>query len=774
MDDIYDLPTEQLPAWMRRARQSVDWGILIVLFFSLVAAWPYVLYENLPHTNDAENHVYAVADYAQSLREGVMYPRWNAAALNGYGAPIYNYTPPGVSYLAGLLDVLFTANDAQLALRLVMIGAFLLSGAMTYVLVLRVSGAIAAIFAAVLYVYSPYVGLVAPHVLGDYSTVLTFALYPAALWNFTRLLTFQNPFDSIIGGLIFAGIILIQPEAAFVTIGLMPPVIFWWLDCHPPSRLILSKLVRVAIVIGLGIGLSAFFWWPAWVEQATMIWQAPMLPALDLSLTWGEILNPVQRIDLQALNPTPQLRLGWPLLMSGIGTWAYLLYRRWNVRIPLVWHGLYVLWAVVLMLIGLTFFSDTVWLLAPISLCLAVGGGGLVFWRLELSAQWRRIFLPLLVVIALVWNFPVWLSVRPASSFGDTDDYARILYEQQGFGVAVLPRGTFVPVTLESPYVANLALIDGYRSGTPIRVPNIRLTGEKVANFIRSATHSDRYLVDAREVVIFDVLRAYDVGWEAWLNGQRMELSSNPANGLIQVRVPAVESGQLDIRLGATPAQRAGWAISAIVGLFLGVRTIRMTFRYSSPQYVDDLTYIPVIDARWMAGLCAVFLGVVLMLASPLTSWTLHASKGHSLTNYEPLAYRSDVGLEVVGYQLHTSPNQHQRELSFSLAWRTSRPLLENYQVRLTLVSVGTGWRWPLVEPHHPAQVPTRRWESGYHLVDRLSVTVNHVPRGRYRLAVELMPCEVDCLPERRIAFFNARGQSLGSLFMLPFEIDVP
>ncbi len=772
MEDKYDLSTEHLPAWMRRARQSVDWGILIALFFSLIAAWPYILYENLPHTNSAENHIYAAADYAQALREGVLYPRWNAAALGGYGAPIYNYTPPGLAYSAGLLDVLFTADNPLLAMRLVIIGAFLSAGALTYVLVLRFSGAVAGILAAVLYIYSPYIGLTAPHMLGDYPALLTFALYPAALWNLTRLLAFRNPFDVVIGAVIWAGFLLVQPQAILVGLVLCGPVLLLG-GAHRWASV--RDVGRFLIALGAGAGLSAFFWWPAWMEHEFVTWTASALPALDLKLTWAEVLQPVRRLDLSEYIPTPQLRLGWAAILASVGTAGLIIWRWWHLRRALVWHGLYVMVGVILLAVSVTFFKREIWLLTPITLCWAVGGGGLVLWRWELPPQWQRLFLPFAVVVVLVWSLPVWLSVRPAGAFGDTDDYTRILHEQQGFGVAVLPRGAPVPATVEFPYTVNLPLIDGYRAAEPVRVPNIRLTGEKRANFIRATSHADRYLVDAREVVVFDILRAYDAGWRAYLNGQLVELSSNPANGLMQVRVPPVESGQLDIQLGMTPARTQGWWVSGFVAFLLIFRTMTMIFRYSAQEQTDDLIYIPVADARLMGLICAGFLGVVMMYASPFSPVTLHARLGHGLDNYSGLFYRSDVGLEVLAYQVHhPKPTYRAKDtLSFSLAWRTARPLLENYQVRLSLVSEQLGWLWPLMPPQHPAQTPTRRWESDFYLTHRFDISLDRIPPGRYRVAVELIVCEPDCFLESRIAFFGERGQPLGPIFLLPVGVNL-
>src|SRR5947208_13602575 len=79
---------EDLPIWMQNSLRGTDWGVLIVLVFSLLAAWPFLLQPGLPRTNASEHYVYRAADTAQAFAEGLLYPRWSPNALTGHGAPI--------------------------------------------------------------------------------------------------------------------------------------------------------------------------------------------------------------------------------------------------------------------------------------------------------------------------------------------------------------------------------------------------------------------------------------------------------------------------------------------------------------------------------------------------------------------------------------------------------------------------------------------------------------------------------------------------------------
>lgn len=780
MENEHDIPTENLPPWMRHARQSIDWGILIVLSFSLLIAWPFIAYEGLPRTNSAENHVYATAEYADAIREGVLYPRWSASSAAGYGAPVYNYQPPGLHYLAGMTDVLLLSENPTLALRLLMVAAFAFAGTMTYVAVLRVSGAATAILAAMLYLYSPYIGLTAPHLLGDYAGVLTFALYPALLWSVTRLFVFRNPFDVLLCAFIIGGLILIRPPALLVALVLCVPVPVWYAWHHPDEPLaVLTGVGRAAVALVVGVALTAFFWLPALLEADAVTWVHIGPDAAPVMLKWGEIWLPAARVDPAALIPTPQLRIGWPSVLAMLAAGALIVRRGRRGLWPLaaMWHALYLLLGAGLLMAALTTWPDAPALVAAVMLCAALGGALAYGWAEEAIAhkRHRRYVLPVLLVAVFALSAPVWLGVRPASAFGATDDYARITYEQQGFGMAVSPVGGAVPLTLTVPYTLNLALVDGYREGEPVRIPNIRLTGEKRANFISAGSHGDRYLIDTTNTVVFDVLRAYDGAWTATLDGRGVELAPNPANGLMQLRVPPVGGGQLDLHYGATPPRALGWLIALVAFVFVAVRTVRVASRYDSRAPDDDLRYMPSGDARLLAVACLLMGLAVLFIASPSRIISATAPDDSGLARYTALDYRSDVGMALVAHGLGAD-DIHIRAgdtLSLTVAWRALVPLLQNYHVRVSLVAASDGRRVMALPPRLVGDYPTRRWEAGYYVVHHTEIPLANVAAGRYHVALELLVCEPDCRSDTRPIFFDEAGESLGAMLRLPPRVIV-
>ncbi len=292
---------ENLPLWMQKTLRRTDWGALIVIAFSLLAAWSFLLQSGLPRTNASEHYAYRAADTAAGFAEGRLYPRWSANVLGGYGAPIPNYTAPAAAYFPALIDT-FVTNEATLAVRLVYVLAFVGAGAAVYAFVLRRSGAVAAVIAALLYVYSPYVGLTVPQLLGDLPGMIGLALIPALLWSVDRLLRVNRPSDVLIVGLITAGLAFTDLRA--LGIGwLIAIVLIEW--NHGAIR-------RSALALGsgaVGIALAACFWLPALVE-ADAVRMAARPRAIPFSLTLAGLLTPLRQLDPGALIAQPQFTLG--------------------------------------------------------------------------------------------------------------------------------------------------------------------------------------------------------------------------------------------------------------------------------------------------------------------------------------------------------------------------------------------------------------------------------------------------------------------------------
>ncbi len=735
---------DDLPLWMQKALRGTDWGVLIVLAFSLVAAWPFLLQSGLPLTNASEHYVYRSADYAQAFTEGRLYPRWSPNALTGYGAPIPNYYPPGAAYVPAVLDV-FLTNDATLAVKLVYTLALCLAGAAVYTFVTRRSSAAAGVIAALLYVYSPYVGLTAPYLLGDLPGVICLMLIPALLWSVDRLLHLNQPLDLLYVAAVTAALLLTDVPAAIVG---------WTLA----AALLASNTgayARWYLVIGaglIGVGLAGCFWLPALLEADAVQWFAHPL-AIPQQITLLDLLTPLRPVDPGALIPAPQFTLGLTLLVFTLASLPVIGRRR------LGFHALFLILGLALTALALTVLSSEVWLLGPITLCFAVGSSAVIHWA---KAQ---VYMPVLTAVILIAAAPIWLAPRWSQTPIDTSPQAQVQYEQQGFGIAVLPNGDPLPSTISPTTAPNRALIASYGSG---QVSKVAQDSNVQIGILEHDSHGDQLQVQTFAPLTLHILTAYFSGWTATFNGAPIPLVPGD-DGLMTLSLDNGARGALTISLETTPPRLLGWVVSWLAFLLLGAITL-LRLRHSRDRY-EPLDLLPVTQARLLALVGVGFAIVLALIALPLAPLPLQAQPNYTLAGAAPLDDSSDSGLEVMAYHLDSAVYHPGDTIHLTLYWQTLRFLSSNYTDRLSLLNLTDN---TYIEPSDltmPGGYPTLRWLPRFYVSDPHMMTLpSNFPAGSYSPALEV--CSDDCTPEDRVTFFSASGSS-SQVLVLPTILRV-
>ncbi|MEP6985374.1 MAG: 6-pyruvoyl-tetrahydropterin synthase-related protein, partial [Chloroflexota bacterium] len=417
-------PSYELPDWMRLAQRGVDWGFMLVLVLCIIVSAPFAMRNELPHNNANENYVYRTNDYAESIQEGWLYPRWSPNVLGGYGAPIPSFYPPAPAYAAALLQVLLT-NSPVSAVRLLYILATCIAGIAVYALVMRRSGAAAGVLAAMIYIYSPYTSLIIPHVQGDLTEMLVLALSPALLWATDRLIRGQQPQNMLFVTLCTAGLILTSPKGAAAS-GLLAVAYVIWQFQQIKIR---GKLFQLTIAIGLGILLAGFYWIPAILEESAIHWQ-PSIASDTFTLRLTELITPIMAIDPAEMIHHPQLTLGLVgLIFAAGGALIHVVIKRkFDFGVFFLISGL------VITIIAVTVLRHETWLLGLIVLCLSVAGSDILLLRENVSPRLQRMLLPIMMITIWIGSRAIWLPPTANQPFGNTDGAAQITYEQQGYG----------------------------------------------------------------------------------------------------------------------------------------------------------------------------------------------------------------------------------------------------------------------------------------------------------------------------------------------------
>lgn len=756
MSQLHGIPEAELPHWMKQALRGIDWGILIVLALSLALAWSSFLYDSPPRTYWGESSLFRAADAAQALKEGRLYPRWSPHALYGYGAPIPHFLPNGTPYLIGALSLILDDN-LFLAARLFSAFSLCLAACSTYALVARQLDSAAGVLAALAYVYSPFLGLSLPRILGDYETLFASALLACLLWALDKHLTGESPWAELLA----IGIVALSCWVAplLTGIALVFGVVF---ALWKYGRRALIRLSRVYL---LGILANAFFWLPAGLESASIHWLPAPLSAFPFQIhLWG-IFQPAQQTDPAALLQTPQLTLGLPALgvLAVLGAYRYLSPqgRAWAH----LWSTLSLL---IVVLIAL--FPSALWLLSALSFCVALLLVSLLSLRPHLSQRWRHLLLAACLLSLIVFSTPVWISAQPLALELSPSPYSQVQYELQGFGIAGLAQGAPVPTRFHSLPSPNPALIAGYRDQTLNRFGDVAMLANQ-ASVLENSSHRLRFQLRSDGVLQTQLLLAYFEGWQAHLAGQNIELVEDAISQRASLNLLNSSQAELTLTLGTTPLRTLAWLVSYFslaIALWRSVRSASQPIRiFTDIQPLSRAERRLSLTVLCLYGI--IVSGLMWGHEAGMTPVSLREASGHQLKGAMPLQSRTSVGLEALAYRLSHEDLRAGETLGVTLYWQALRPIRTPHAIRLNLQSVADAAYVFSTPLRPPAHYPTTRWTRGYYVRDEHQIQLpSTLSAGRYILTLEVLECLPTCETGTPASFFDDQGTAQGAVLSLP------
>jgi hypothetical protein len=222
--------------------------------------------------------VYRLFELDQSWAERIFFPRVAMGLNFGYSGPLFQYYPPLASYIAlafhwagfgwiGAAKAAFT-----LALALAGLGAY------TYARWLFADRR-AALVAGFAYLFAPYL-LLNTYERGASAELLALGLLPWVFWATHHLLRSENRSWFLASASLVALLMLAHNITALFAIPLLAGylVLLAW---HEGAW---RRLPVVALAIGLGLGLSAFYWMPALTERSLTRLESYMLGSDNVPL----------------------------------------------------------------------------------------------------------------------------------------------------------------------------------------------------------------------------------------------------------------------------------------------------------------------------------------------------------------------------------------------------------------------------------------------------------------------------------------------------------
>lgn len=248
----------------------------LALLLTLLAVAPFLLPGYFWGANDARHHVYFLHQYNRLVADGIWWPRWSPDFAFGYGYPFFNIYGPLSHFLAELL-LHFLGFGYTAAIEAIFVLSIVASAAAMYICVRPWGGRPAALVAAVVYTYLPY-HLLNLYVRANLAESMAFVWLPLCLWAVRGAVIRPGVRWIVAAALSYAGLMLTSNLVVVLFtpfLGLYLLLVAWLhalpLGATAPVTPRLGAAVRRALwpIAGLaaGLGLSAIFWIPAFLEQ---------------------------------------------------------------------------------------------------------------------------------------------------------------------------------------------------------------------------------------------------------------------------------------------------------------------------------------------------------------------------------------------------------------------------------------------------------------------------------------------------------------------------
>ena len=230
---------------------------LLVVIIGLLgyAVFPLLKFEFFA-SHDGFFHLIRLAEFDKAIRGGQIPPRWAPGLAGGLGAPVFNYFYPLSYYLAEAFHLVgfSLASSVRLLFILGFFGGFLL----TFLFLKRHFAYFASFLGAFFYVFAPYT-FTNIYVRGNLPEFLALMILPGIFYFGEEIVFKKRPSSMVV---FFFSLLLAFFAMAHNIVSLWG--VFWF-----SLYLLLTagkRVIKIILPSLLGLGLSAFFWFPALLE----------------------------------------------------------------------------------------------------------------------------------------------------------------------------------------------------------------------------------------------------------------------------------------------------------------------------------------------------------------------------------------------------------------------------------------------------------------------------------------------------------------------------
>ncbi len=766
-------------------------GLAVAFLIGLLAARP--LFGGVPKGVDTLFHWFRLVQLDALVQNGILFSRWAPDLAYGFGYPIFNYYSPFTYYVAELLHLTgFGLIQAFLATHIIaLVGA----SVFMYLWLRDLLGDAAALVAATIYVFAPYVLFTALW-RGALAELVALALFPLILWAFRRLWTSERRFYAIVGTLAYATLILTHNVSALI----FTPVLFAYIlilafgqaKSQPTDRLSwMLSLARSGWLLILGLGISAFYWIPAVLERDLVKLSQAYAPQV-----FNFDQNFLSLPDLLALPFTYDPNLvhqNIPISLSLVALIATLLaligIKRFRANRELtihIWFAILVIMVCLLMTLSL---SGSVWELLPFlqlaqfpwrflgiaTLFIAFLSGVGVASLLDLTASHIRIrtratqLMPILfiagaTIYVIPWQFTPYLDLAAQLTVEDS-----IRYELDSGYIGTTSTGEYLPL-----HVKDLPLPDGE---TALLNQRLDLDVLPEGAQLLSAEYDQltyRVIVDSPLPYQAVFKTFFFEGWQAKIDGQSVPIVPVDPHGLIGLDVPA-RIHELQVQFETTQIRQSATFIS-LISLILFIGSLFLLFR-RQPSFSEGAM------VETNPSPLGLYLSIAILLAVILVFEVTYVNNGQSIFSrsrfdgqkVDGLGYLVDGNFEnqliLMGADIPSSvPSGGLAEIK--LYWRIPDETDEDYSVSLVVLDDQNR----VVGQHdnqHAGPLPTSQWLPSQYAIGKHEISLlPGMPPGTFELKVIVYETGQ---PDKRLDILDQNGNPAGqSLTVGTLVVDRP
>jgi hypothetical protein len=742
-----------------RRFQSTDPGPWLVALISLLAIWP-LLPPGLTHSADGFLHVYRTVGLDRLWQQGIFYQRWLPDFALGYGYPVFDFYAPLFYYLSETGHFLL-GLDFGAATKAVLFGAYFLHGLGMYLFLKGVVGQRGALLAAAAYVYAP-VQFRWAYLYGTYPQFLALAMAPITLWAFQRLVLTGRRRYLILGALSYAAVILSHNLTAFLFSPLLATYVLILCPFSPsPWR----RLALSALGILLALGMTAFFWFPAfydmqWVQISGLL--TGTFDFRDHFLSLPELLAPSVPVDAGAHNPYMPYNLGLSqVVLAALGL-AAAAWHSWRTSLrsvlPIMMHLAFLTallaGCVLLMLpvstplweaLPLVTFLQFPWRLLGFAAIATAGLSGAVL--LPWTGRQATVVLAIAIVVVMTETMVFTYPAEPFKDLGNVSIRDVVQMEQTSGNTGTTSGSEYLPrwVT-EFPKDAPVA--DALLAGRePERLDLGSLPKGAEATRVATSPGALSYRVESPEAFQARFFTFYFPGWQAQVDEAVVEVTPQAGSGLTLVPIPA-GGGLVRLYWQEIPHRLAADVVSlvSLLGLVIIAAAARLRGAPSPPTPSDWSPVDTALDLR-TAALLAGFLLLLLVTKEswidPYTNWfRQHSPPGEVAGCAHPMNADLAGLAKIICYEVDGDTLQAGETLRVTVFWQAQQRLSTDYVSFIQLISPD-GSIWARSEHSSPGEVRSSGWFKTLYVRDQHAVLLlPEAPPVEYTLQAGLLDPE--------------------------------